>query len=330
MGTSHWRTNRRLIDVAREEPYRFQLMQAVTVLQRAGAKRIRYQAPLDEGFPSADVEAFRETDTGQWIVESKAISLYGPNGPLPAPVCDAIRIGAREGDQAPRAFLDIFGNRLMELLIDSMRLEVPAAHPASPETTPQGKILQALLTLTAHGGRVGARERALLRSTGLLSAQPRSINAAEHVIARHFGIGVTIRSFEGTWVELHKSEQMLLSSLHSVTKRSRGGLGHHGSLGRKSWVQNAALRVTLGPLSYRLFRDLQPGGRGYETLRYLLLYLLPQEADLILTLVIKAPEVPQAVLSSKAGSALGLFGWLVTKTPDEAKSVSIRLPSRYA
>lgn len=330
MATSHWRTNRPLIEVLKQEPYRFRLMQAVTILQRAGADRINFRAPLSPAFPSADVETITTTGKAKWTIETRAISLYDANGPLPSPWADQVRAQSRFGDGSARYFLDIFGNRLIAKLVEIMRLETPSAHPGGPETTPQASVLKGLLTFTAHGGIPSDLQRSMLSYAGMVSMRPVSSSVAERIMSDHFACPVSVRAFKGTWINLHGSEQIQLSSAPSEKTRAMGGLGRHGSMGKRIWVQNAAIGVSIGPLSLELFNDLQQGGKAHESLRFLAGYLLPQESDLEVTLILHEDDVPKTRLSSPPVSRLSTSAWLISRPPKEQKSATMRLRSRYA
>jgi len=213
---------------------------------------------------------------------------------------------------------------MVDLLVQSMRLETASAHPTGPETTPQAGVMRALLTFLAHQAKMTEVPRALLQSTGLLAQRPLPLMTAQRVLANHFAIPVEIEAFQGTWIDLHAGEQTRLSAMG---KGSR--LGETSTLGKRIWVQQAAFRIRLGPLDRSLFDSLQPGGSAHRAFSSMVRFLLPAEADILLTLVLMPEDVPATRLKADGSARLGFAAWLLTKPAEEPKSVSLRMPSQY-
>lgn len=304
-----------LIAALRAAPRRFHLLAAVRALEAVGATRVRFRAPLTPAFPPGDVEAVVERPGEDPVIETAAITLFGPGGPLPDPLAEAVRDRARASDAGPRAFFDLFGDRLARAFVDLLRLERPAAAATPPERTPQAQALRALAGRADIATDAPGFDRALLAAAGLLHERPLGLHAAGRVLALVLGVPARVQGLAGGWTALAEGDRTRLSA--------RGGarLGA-AALGSRVWLQEGRVILHLGPMSAQAFGDLLPGGPRHALLRTLAAHVAPPEADIDCRLTVTAAERPGAALGS---ARLGWSGWLAgCPAADGAATIRLR------
>ncbi len=281
----------------REAPRRFALLAAVRALEAEGAGRVRFRAPLSPVFPPGDVEDVRDDPAGP-VIETAVMALFGPEGPMPSPIGEAVRGRARAGDPGPRAFFDLFGDRLARLLVDLMRLERPAAAATEPAFTPQAAALRALAARADPATEAPGFDRDLLCGAALLHRRPAGLHAAGRLIAAAVGAPTRVRGLVGGWTPL------------ATEDRTRLGAARLGAtaLGGRVWLQEGRVAVEIGPLPARRFAELLPGGPGHARLAALARHALPPEPDIDVSLTVAAPETPAATLGR--ATRLGWSSWL--------------------
>lgn len=311
------RSHTGVIERLRAEPQAFQLLQAARLLEAAGEGPVRFSGAVDEAFASSDLKSLRRERDGGQVIETGALTFFGPHGPLPQPLADAVAAQVRAGDEGARAFFDIFVNRLVRLMLDALRLERPADWPG-PDMSPDGQALRALCGRLSPG-RASAVDRTLAAAAGLVHQQPRSLHAAERAISAHFAAPVRARAFVGGWTPLRAADRTRLSAV-------RGGrLGRGATLGGAAWIEDAGFRLDVGPVGAPLLHDLLPGGRGAGALGALVDATLPREADVTCRLIVRADAAPRAVLGAKGGARLGWTSWVATRPLAADGAVDVRL-----
>ncbi len=305
MAADGWRSPRSLIDQLARAPQRFELLAAVALLEAEG-RRVRFRAPLRPVFPTGDVAAVRSDGPGEAVLETAAISLFGPNGPLPEPIAEALGERERQGGEgaAPRAFMEIFGDRLARLLVDALRLERPAAARALPEESPQADVLLALAGRAPDRPGRSATDRSLSAAAGILNQRPQSLHACERLLAAHFGVPVAVTGLRGGWTALSGATRARLGSQSGGAGGTRLGAG--AAIGGRVWLQEVGIEI--GPVGAELFTALLPGGAAHARLRALVAAALPPELDATCRLVVAAAEAPAARLGP--GARLGWTTWL--------------------
>jgi type VI secretion system protein ImpH len=119
-----------------------------------------------------------------------------------------------------------------------------------------------------------------------------------------------IEQFSGAWLALDPENRTSLGR-----DRSNGELGIDTILGSKFWDQQAAFRLTIGPLSFEQFRELLPPGGGFGPLVELTRLFAGLALDFDVRLILKAAEVPVCRLGRPAPETpqLGWSSWLKTK-----------------
>jgi type VI secretion system protein ImpH len=305
MASSGWRSARSVIEQLAAGAWRFDFLQAVSLIERlrphargvgegadAGREAVRFRSSLGSAFPASDIAAAVPPGPGdpRWEMQVNFFGLAGGFGPLPPPFTEAIVQQIRAGDLATRDFLDIFNHRLVSLLYRARRLHQPALHRGSPDQGPLANPLYSLIGLGTGGlrGRMAVPDRALLHHAGELARAPRTLHGLERILADHFGIQVRALPLQGRWLKLDETQTTRLGARLGRNAR----LGDGAVLGARVWDQQAAVTLELGPLDLPDFRSFLPDGHAAAALRDLAGFAIGSCADIDIRLRLKAKDVP--------------------------------------
>ncbi|MEM7744213.1 MAG: type VI secretion system baseplate subunit TssG [Pseudomonadota bacterium] len=318
MANQKRRTDRRLIELFAEQPHRYSLVQAARIVQAATGVPPRYRAAIDGAFRRSDVLAVHPEAEGDAIaLETGSITFFGMGGALPAPVAQVIQERERAGDPSMRRFFEIFSHRFTQILIDTVRLETPAARVAPPSRGPHADVLRSLLGRLDHRGESAQIADWLMASTGVLHQRPVSLNTIAAVVTNHFGTPATCRGLVGGWVKTDPSDCAKVSSFGGAR------LGRNSALGTRAWLQDAGTEIRMGPIDAATRDGFLPiqrppyvgqrdgrrpclaalgaieARRPRGVLRTLGSAIIPAESDLICVL----EETPEAAVNQPVSSA---------------------------
>ena len=317
MATAGWRGTRSLTELLREEPQRFEALQAVRLLETMAGRRdaVRYRGSLGSAFPASEIARLDLPPEAGASAELTVtfLALAGAFGPLPRPLAELIEVATRRRDTAARDFLDIFNHRLISLLIQLRRRPRPAAEPVAPEATRLASWLFALLGLETTGLRRSERlhglDRGLPFLAGVLGRRPLSLHAVERLLVHHFAVPVRMEPLRGDWLPLDQDQTTVLGR----NGRNRE-LGRSALLGRRVWNQAAGLRVTLGPLPPLALAAFLPGASGWASLRTLLTFAFDGAFAIELVLLPVADRA-NATRLGRSTPRLGWTSWLGDHAP---------------
>ncbi|HEY0018591.1 MAG TPA: type VI secretion system baseplate subunit TssG [Longimicrobium sp.] len=322
-----------LLDRLRERPQAFDFYQAVRLLQRAAgekaallaegadpaAEAVRFRAAGGFAFPASDLVAVRALRAGgaaQWEMTVSFLELGGAQGPLPVPLAQRVMDRLADGDTASRDFLDLFHHRLVSLLYRIGRLTQPVLEERLPQDTEPAGWLRALVGIGTPGMQdrlPGTDDRALLARAGLLAREVRSQAGLEGLLADHFGVPVSIQPLVGRWLPIPEDQRTRIGR----TGASRT-LGTDAALGTRWHDPQAAIGIRMGPMDLALYRAFLPAdpvtgnpadGTALMELRELVHFYAGIEMDFVLTLVLRADEVPPAVLRAARAPESPRLGW---------------------
>ncbi len=325
MAAGRWRTGRPVEDVLFAEPYRFDVFQAVSLLEARdpdavpvgegtdpAREAVRFRSGAGLGFPASQIAALDRPAAGEHTAPM-AVSFMGFTGyagPLPASFAELIQARASKRDYALRDFLDLFVHRLTSLMVRGRKKHRIGLDRRHPDQTHFADYLFALMGLGtgALRQRMAVRDRALLAFAGLLSQRPRSAVGLEILLGRYFRVPVRVRQFLGRWLDISEDEWTVLGR----EGRNRR-LGQGAVLGTRTWVQNDLFELRVGPLSLDRFLDFLPDRPGFAGLCDLTRFYGGTETDFVVRLEIEAAQVPPLRLSAADGVArLGWTTWLKT------------------
>ena len=313
-------TPRALIDKLEAEPWGFDLLQAIALLERAApewaplgtgidpeheAVRIEHDPSL--AFPASDVVEARRQPDGRGVVRTPVLGVAGLSGPLPYVATEMLLERAARKDTAGKAFYDIFNHRLMSIFYRTRQGSLPLLE-RDPERTLMARVLRALVGIGTPGleNRLpGTPDRMLLAFSGILANRRRSSAGLEAILGNVFRVQVRVQSFVGRWLPLGEDSQTRLGAQNN-------SLGRTVVLGRRVWDQQSCFAIELTLDSLERYREFLPNGRHHQTLCALARFHAGDGMDFRIVLVLAAPKVPPTRLSTKPreGSLLGWTSWL--------------------
>jgi type VI secretion system protein ImpH len=208
MPATGWRGDRSLEQWLFDEPYAFEFLQAVRLLEMRfqdsarpdeSAPRgdaVRFRASFDLTFPASEIRELRQPASGS--SPEMTVAMFGTggvDGPLPTSFTEELLERLSRQDTAAAAFLDIFHHRLVSLLYRIHKVHRAALTTVSPDRAPSGRYLFSLmgLGLTSLSSQLAA-PAALLRYAGLLAARPRSAAGLTTLLSDYFGVPSTCSS----------------------------------------------------------------------------------------------------------------------------------------
>jgi type VI secretion system protein ImpH len=342
-----WGTDRSVAQLLFAEGWRFELYQAVRLLERMAQEGAEKKTPVGEGqepdreavrflsrvgfdFPASEVQGIElpqaEGDPVRMTVN--ALGLAGALGPLPAPFSEHLLQRVAAKDTAFRDFLDIFNHRLVSILYRAKKRHRAGLAWDRPDREPFARTAFSLMGLGTPGlhHRMDVEDRALLQYTGVIARRARSIVGLEIILADYFGVGVRSTQMLGRWLEIGEDQRTAIGARlgrnHELTAVRAGAV-----LGSHIWDQQAAFELCLGPLSLGQFLDFLPIGGAHRSLAQLVRFYAGDEKDCTVRLTLKAAEVPPCRLG--AAPRLGWSSWLRTK-PFAADDSQVRLRVGHA
>jgi type VI secretion system protein ImpH len=321
-----WGTDGSVARLLFSEGWRFELYQAVRLLERMSRESVpvgegaepereavRFTSRVGFDFPASEVQdILPPASPGDPArVTVNVLGLAGAHGPLPAPFSELLLERVWAKDPAFRDFLDIFNHRLVSMLHRARKRVRPGLSWDRPDSEGFSRAAFAFMGLGTEGvrGRMEVEDRALLQYTGVLARRGRSAVGLEVMLADYFGVGVRCVQFVGRWLTLDAEQRTAIGIWGRNQEISGQRCG--AVLGNRVWEQGAGFELVLGPLTLGQFLDFLPIGRGFRSLAQLVRFAVGTDLDFRVRLTLKAAEVPPCRLG--CGPRLGWSAWLTTR-----------------
>ena len=355
MGTDDGPTDGSLSELLGREAYRFDFYQAVRLVEllRPGrtpvghggnnVEPLAFQSKVGLDFPASDiVSAEFPADEAEPVRMTVAfMGLAGASGPLPTPFTELViqRNADRSKDHfATRDFLDIFNHRLISFLYRARKKHRIALNNRPPERTEWAGWLFDLAGLKFAVDERDSRRfatdnrasrqwaRTLLRYSGILSNQVRSMAGLEAMLSDHFGIPVYGEQLLGRWLEIDARDRTRIGARRGANQR----LGIDSVLGVRAWDQMGRMRLHLKAMKLAQLREFLPNGAAFTALARMARVHLQQDIDIDLRLALE-PNQPSGMRLSRSGDIrLGWTSWLNTgRSRPGDDPVRLRLPALY-
>lgn len=312
MPAAHGRTDQGVIGRLLAEPQRFSFFQAVRLAldwlaeqgveeNEALAKHLRFRNSLSMAFPASEIEALQfDPDARQFVFTPAFMGMLGAHGALPAHVTEQIAAWLHdERDEAPRAFLDIYTNRMLALFYLAWR-KYRIEHLVAEGGDGYRSMLLALAGCA--GGAVPDDAIALYAS--LLQQRPLSSVVLGQVLSGYLGVPVRVQEMVDYWDAMAPAEQTSLGHANAA-------LGDNAVAGARSWRPDLRVRLSIGPLARELYEQYLPGRPAARTLANMLTLVAEPMLGYEIVLVLQAEAVTTAVLSGPG--RLGLDSFLVQR-----------------
>ena len=324
MPTTQWHGNPGIVQQLLDEPYRFEFVQAVRLLERLllqqGVSRsavlrdyLQFQSSSSLSFPASEVESLQAEADGVASTEAQLlaaladgkldrirmtpafIGLLGSQGALPLHYSE--RIAAHEHayhDGAPRAWLDMFSNRMVALFYLAWRKH----RLEYPRDEGQDRLLPLLLSLSGSGARA-VPDAVAGYYAAAFRQRPVSAAMMERVLTEYAGVPVTVIPNLGRWHVLAEDQTTTLCQQNPT-------LNAGAMLGRRLWRRDLVVGLRLGPLSWPQHNHFLKDGPGAASLRHILQMFNTPTLQYEVQLVLHAADVLPARLSGRDGPRLGM------------------------
>jgi len=347
MPTPQRRDSTGLIEQLLDNPHRFEFFQAVRLLERAFADsqppgadllpaQLRFRNSISLSFPASEIESLtvrrsEDESSGQAIERIEMtpafMGLLGMSGALPFVYTE--QIAQRElydKDFAARSFLDLFSNRAVALFYAAWK---KSRLHLQYETDRRNRFAPMVLALAGMGQNAlhdrlqpkdgGVNDESLAFFAGALQQRALSAQQLRQLLSRYLRVPVRIEQFCGRWYTLPPGARTSLGM-------GNGMLGRNALSGERVWQRDLRVKVTLGPLTHKLFQRFLPGAPGATALRELLTLLSGVSLEYEINLVLRAEAVQSSALDSKRAPFAGRLGWdtYVQTLPQQQDRTDVR------
>jgi type VI secretion system protein ImpH len=232
--------------------------------------------------------------------------MFGPNGPLPLHLTEFAleRLRHKRDPSFPR-FVDMLHHRPLTLFYRAWAQAQPSASYDRPASDRFSSYIGALVGMGQPNlrRRDAAGDHVRMYFSGWLSRQIRSADGLRNVLSGFFRLPVRVAEFAGHWMKLPQDDLTRLG-----TGSAGCQLGTGAVLGARVWDRQHRIRIAFGPLTFKQYESLLPGGTALQRLVALMRHYLTFEFDWDLRLSLHAAEVPTARLGG--GSRLGWTTWV--------------------
>ena len=334
MPGSGWRGDRSLEQWLFDEPYAFDFFQAVRLLHmgaRGGAvddrmsgpdaEPVRFRSSFDLSFAPSEIRELLKSPPGSSPEMTVAFfGIGGGNGPLPTSFTEEILERLSRHDTAVAAFLDIFHHRLVSLLYQIRRAHHLGLATEAPERNVAARYLFSLmgLGLPSLTSQLDV-PASMLRYAGLLAMRPRSAAGLATLLSDYFNVPVEVQQFVGTWTDLDASDVTRIG----MTGRNQA-IGRTATLGTRAWIQDAGIRLRVGPVDAAGLHEFLPGGAAHERMFELARFYAGSNLRMDVQVMLRPAGVAQARLGE---AKLAWSGWL-RRTPAAEPDDQVRVRLR--
>lgn len=331
-----------------QEPHRFGFFQAMRLLEHLFSARGQGSPPLDRlrfrnslslSFPANEIEAIEaRSEDGLKLEKPAAIEhavatetvgmvhmtpafagFTGVSGVLPLHYTELlVQREIYERDRTPRAFLDIFLNRIASLHYAAWKKHQLGMQY---ELDRRERFLPLVLSLTGMGmrslrdrmvdGEGDIFDQAVAYYAGGIRQHPVSAQQLQRILGDYFGAAVRVEQFVGGWFRVPESARTRLGV-------GNASLGSTALAGDRLWQRDLRMRLWVGPLDKARFEAFLPGGNAAQALAKWLTLLTGVCLEYEVRLTLRAEDVDGMDLSK--GGRLGWDTYLLSEPETAPRS----------
>lgn len=305
-----------LFDALAKEPYRHDFYATMRQLEclyrelprlgegvRIADEPIRLGQDPSLAFAPSSIAAFEHGEDGAAPrILVSFFGLLGPNGPMPLHFTEFVRERVmHHGDPTLARFLDVFHHRFLALFYRAWAQGRPTVSLDRPARDRFAAFSGSLIGVGTRRteDRDSVPDHAKLYFSGILVRQTRNAEGLAAILAGFFRVPARIEQFVGHWMPLPASERTRLSA---DSESARLGVG--AVIGTRVWDRQHKFRIHLGPLTFREYEALLPGGEWFKNLVDWVRQYCHSELDWDVRLTLKRANVPRLRLGR-----IGRLGW---------------------
>ncbi|MBF0130097.1 MAG: type VI secretion system baseplate subunit TssG [Alphaproteobacteria bacterium] len=284
MAADEWRSDRSVIETLFAEPDRFDLLQAVRLLERAmpgcepvgegttpAGEAVRFEVQVSVDAVPGDISALEPPPGGEAMPGAPAVMSLSFPADLGPALLSFPHVKALRDPEGGRGLTGLFLHRLASLAVRSRDRHRPFDG-----------------VFASH-----------LRALAVLSAsRPRSMTGLETLLRLSLGVPVRGRQFVGRWLDIAEEERTRLGIANSR-------LGEDAVLGVRAWSQDDGFELIVGPLDRETYAALLPGQPAREALAALTRSHAGGDAVFSIRLQAEEGAFPGLRLSAQGDARLG-------------------------
>ncbi len=321
MAAASGRTDPPLAQTLFDEPYRFDFFQAVRLLERIYPERqpvgldvdparevVHFRTRLSLAFPPSQIYGIKRNgveDEGPPEMTVAFMGLTGPLGVLPHHYTELLMERTRYKDTALWEFLDLFSHRMVSLFYrawEKYRFAIAYERSRQDRFTEYLFDIVGMGTGGLRGEHLHIPDQGLLLYGGLIAQRPHSASAVEAVLGDYFGAPARMQQFAGQWLKLEEEDLTRLGTANHQ-------LGISTIAGTRVWDDQSKFRMKFGPLTFEKFKAFLPVGSAFKPAAALIRFLAEMEFDFDVQLTLRAGEVPECLLTTRAQEHRPMLGW---------------------
>ncbi|SFB15196.1 type VI secretion system protein ImpH [Rhizobium sp. NFR07] len=306
-----------LVDLLERDPGRFDPVTAFRVAQAAaetdGASgELEIASHTGVSPAPLPVSGFRQKGV-RTTLRSAFAGLTGPVGSMPANYNELIMREERNRSKGLASFFDLFSTRMAELFADASEKYRIARRLRWGQRREDNGFITTLFALTGFGTRKlkeksGVDEDVILRFSGFFAARNRNASNLRAMLTEFSGLPVEIELFRPRWLTIPEQERSRMGAPQGVQ------LGINATAGTAIHDFSGGFRVIVGPLAYRDYLSLTPGGRNITELFALTRLYVGSALDFDIQVILKKEDVPFCQLGQTDGASgdrprLGWNSW---------------------
>jgi len=280
---------------------------------RPRAEKVRVGQQPSLAFAASTLASFAQAQGALTArLQTNFFGMLGPNGALPLHLTEhAFERIDRHRDRTFARFLDLFHHRMALYFFRAWADAQPVVQYDRPESDRFADYVGSLIGVGVPSmrRRDAMPDEAKLHFAGHLGLQTRHASGLRSIIRSFLQMPAELEEFVGHWLEVPDDCRLHLGG----GAGDRPELGRSTVLGRRMWDRRQTFRLTLGPMSFRDYCRMLPGG---DSLRRLAA-IVKNYAGLTLRwqarLVLESREIPKLRLSGEM--RLGWSTWLPTRRP---------------
>lgn len=261
-------------------------------------------------------------ESGRWILRSRFLGLFGPNGPLPLHLTEYARDRIRrQHDDTFTSFVDIFHHRLLALFYSCWSSGQPTVQLDRPESDRFSFFVGSLIGLgtEAFRQRDAMPDEAKFYFASRLAGQPRNREGLEAILVHYFGKPCRVEQFLGHWMRLPEDCLTRLGG-----NRDSAVLGRWATCGQRVWDTQSKFRLLIGPLDFSEFCRLLPGTPSLARLVALVRNYTGDEWLWDIRLILRRQSIPATQLGAQG--RLGWTSFLISRPPPEDSDAAVFTP----
>ena len=300
---------------------RFDFYSAMYLLEKLAAenhKTIKNTPNPSSAFSGASIDKIVEQDN-QYQLVSNLMGLYTSSSPLPNYYLDEILTQINDNQLQTKAFLDIFHQRLYQLLFKAWEQHNLPYQLFLKENTHLEQMLYNIAGISfSHTSELLEKMPGLKKYFVHFMAGNRTLLSLQNLLSDFFGIEVMIQSYYSARVQISKAQKNVLGMRNNK-------LGNTCYLGESYQSMSNNVLLKIKPISKSVFDNFLPGGKMHQQLIEIVKTFSHVPLNYYLTASLAVADIQGVSLGDKKCNRLGQEAWLSKHSDMSSHSFTYQL-----